>query len=551
MSRLKGIAVSPGRAAAPLAHVVDTIDPPKIRRLDGSVEDACAQLKAAADAVREDLRAYAENAIGTAREILAMTALMATDPALLRGACTLVKEQELAPELAVWQACNDFADALTAAGGLMAERAADVLDVRNRIIAHLTGVPLPGLPELMEPSILAARDLSPTDTANLDPERVRGIVTIEGGPTSHTAILARDLGIPAIVAIDPAIVQVAEGTLVAIDGLEGILLTTDFDPANYMRQPCAPLAFSGEGHLADGLRIELLANVSDSAGARMAAERGAEGIGLLRTENCFTDPVREPSIEFQAAEYGKVFAQFPGRTVIVRTVDIGADTPFLAPDGVPNPALAMRGFRAAVHHRTVIENQLHAIAAASAAHSANVWVMAPMISSVAETDEFVKLARAAGLETAGVLIEVPAAALNAGPILARAAFASLGTNDLIQYTFAADREIAHLAALATPWERAVLSLVQMTCAAAAQQDRHLSLSGEMAGIPELAVVAVGLGVRSLSMSPRRLGVVSRVLESVNLVECREIAGLALGCESGDSARAIVRSRLPILEELGR
>lgn len=192
MSRLKGIAVSPGRAAAPLAHVVDTIDPPRIQRLEGSVEDACDRIKAAADAVREDLRAYAENATGTAREILAMTALMATDPALLRGACALVREQELTPELAVWQAAGDLADVLTSVGGPTAERAADVIDVRNRIIAHLTGVPLPGLPETLEPSILAARDLSPTDTANLDPERVRGIVTLEGGPTSHTAILARD-----------------------------------------------------------------------------------------------------------------------------------------------------------------------------------------------------------------------------------------------------------------------------------------------------------------------------------------------------------------------
>lgn len=551
MTRLHGIAVSPGRASAPLVHVVDVIDSPRIQRLEGSIDDACTLIVSAADAVKAELTALADNASGTAREILTMTAMMATDPALIGGARSLVQEQEFTPELAVWQAAEDVAAQLKAIGGMTAERVADVIDVRNRIVSRLTGVPLPGLPDLDEPSILSASDLSPADTAHLDPATVLGIVTCEGGPASHTAILARDLGIPAIVAIDHAITDVAQGSLVAIDGTNGYLYTADFDPAEFERQPCQPILFDGEGRLSDGTRIQLMANISDHAGAKLAASRGAEGVGLLRTEFCFRDAVREPSIETQAAEYGKIFAEFPGRTVIVRTLDSGADSPFLAPHDVPNPALALRGFRVIAERRDVIENQLRAIAQAAAVNSADVQVMAPMISTVAETDEFVEMAHAAGLQEAGVLIEVPSAALNAGPILARASFASLGTNDLIQYTFAADREIAHLAALASPWDRSVLSLIQMTCAAGAQQDRLVAVSGEIAGIPELAVVAVGLGVRSLSMSPRRLGVVSRVLQSVSLSECREIAGLAIGCESGDAARTIVRTRLPILEELGR
>lgn len=551
MSRLRGIAVSSGRATAPLVHIVESIDPPPLRPLGISPDDACATIRAAAAAVKAELQELAAEATGQAQEILSMTALMAADPALLGGAETFVREQKLTPELAVWQSADDQSATLRAMGGMMAERAADVIDVRNRIVAHLTGVPLPGLPELTEPCILAARDLSPADTANLDPMIVRGIVTLEGGPTSHTAILARDLGIPAIVAIDAAIVEIPEGTHVAIDGTAGYLHTANFDPADFDHVPCVPLSFDGEGRLADGTRIELMANISEPAGALQAVASGAEGVGLLRTEFLFNDAIREPSVERQVAEYGKVFAEFPGRTVIVRTLDIGEDTPFLAPVGVPNPALALRGFRAAFQHRSVIENQLQAIAQAAAQHTADVWVVAPMISTPSETDEFMRLARTAGLRTAGVLIEVPAAALNAGPILARADFATLGTNDLIQYTFAADREIAHLAELATPWDRSILTLIQLTCQAAAQQDRPVVLPGEMAGIPELAVVAVGLGVTALSMSARRLGVVARVLESVTLAECRELAGLALGCESGERARELVRGRLPILEELGR
>lgn len=550
MSRLRGIAVSSGRAVAPLVHVIESIEPPHISRLQVSVEEACDSISAAADAVKSELQSHAEAATGAAHEILTMTALMATDPALLNGAKTLVREQHLTPELAIWQAAHDLAGKLRSVGGMMAERVADVVDVRNRIVARLTGVALPGLPELDQPSILAARDLSPADTANLDPAIVRGIVTREGGPTSHTAILARDLGIPTIVAIDTAVAGVPEGTEVAIDGVNGILYTSEFDPAEFDRQPCTPLTFGGEGRLADGTRIQLMANISDPASARFAASRGAEGVGLLRTEFLFRDAIREPSVETQAEAYGRVFAEFPGRTVVVRTIDVGAETPFLAPRSV-NPALGLRGFRAASQHRSVIENQLRAIATAAAAHTANVWVMAPMISTVLETDDFVELAHTAGLPSAGVLVEVPAAALNAGPILARASFASIGTNDLIQYTFAADREIAHLAALASPWDRSVLTLIQLTCQAGAQQDRPVMIPGELAGVPELAVVAVGLGVSALSMSSRRLGLVARVLETVTLAECREIAGIALGCESPELARATVRARLPILEELGR
>ncbi|MFC7405169.1 phosphoenolpyruvate--protein phosphotransferase [Georgenia alba] len=553
---LRGVGVSPGRAAGPVAQVRPPAGEPPSYPLvpQDQVEDEAARVTAAAEAVAAALEDAAGTVEGERRELLETTAQMAADPTLVGGAVELVRGERLPGPRAVWQAAGAVAEQLADLGGYMAERARDVADVRNRLIAQLTGAPMPGVPQRRDPYVLVAVDLAPADTALLDPGRVRAIVTVEGGPTSHTAILARSLGIPAVVGVEGATTRLTDGTEVLVDGGAG---TVETDPspeavAAARTSAAASRTFDGHGRTADGQEIELLANVGDPAGARVAAESGAQGVGLFRTEFCFLDRTEEPSVEEQAAAYRSVLEQFPGKKVVVRTLDAGADKPlpFVTDAEEANPALGVRGLRTARRAPEVLENQLSAIARAAGEAGAEVWVMAPMVATVAETEEFVAACGRHGLGTAGVMVEVPSAALLAGPILARADFASIGTNDLTQYAMAADRVLGSLAELSDPWQPAVLRLVEATCLGGAQQSRPVGVCGEAAADPALAVVLVGLGVTSLSMTPRALGDVAAVLAATDLATCRSVSRLAVDAESAADARAVVREKLPVLADLG-
>jgi phosphotransferase system enzyme I (PtsI) len=310
--------------------------------------------------------------------------------------------------------------------------------------------------------------------------------------------------------------------------------------------------FDGEGRTRDGHRVQLLANIGDPSDAAPAAQAGAEGVGLFRSEFCFLDREQPPTVDEQVEAYRRVFSAFPGRKVVIRTLDSGADKPlaFLTSDDEENPALGVRGLRTAKRSPELLDQQLEAVARAAAAEEAEVWVMAPMVSTVSETEEFVAACTAHGLAVPGVMVEVPSAALLAGPILARAHFASIGTNDLTQYTMAADRLLGSLAELSDPWQPAVLQLVAATCAGGAQQGRPVGVCGEAASNPVLAVVLVGLGIGSLSMTARAIPDVAAVLAEVDLALCQELARLAVSAETAHDARALVRSRLPVLAELG-
>jgi len=555
-THVRGIGVSPGRAAGPVAQLAGAVPPPPPDRLpaDADVEAAAESIATQGAAVAEALNAAAKTAEGDAAEILATTAQMAADPTLITAAQTAVREERSNPAFAVWQAADAVAEQLISLGGYMAERARDVRDVRDRIVAGLQGLPMPGIPQREEPFVLVAHDLAPADTALLDPAKVLAIVTTEGGPTSHTAILARSLGIPAVVGARGAVDVLQEDRLVLVDGAAG---TAVVDPSPEDVAAAEALAaqvrtFTGEGRTADGHRVQLLANVGEPAGAAKAAEAGAEGVGLFRTEFCFLERAEEPSVAEQVKEYRRVLAAFPGKKVVIRTLDAGADKPmpFLTDTAEPNPALGVRGLRTSWRNPKILDNQLTAIAEAAAAESAEVWVMAPMVATVDETEEFVAACAKHGLDTAGVMIEVPSAALLSGPILARASFASIGTNDLTQYTMAADRLLGSLASLSDAFHPAVLRMVQETCRGGDQQGRPVGVCGEAAADPATAVVLVGLGVSSLSMSPRSLADVAAVLAATTLERCQELAQLALGAESAEQARALVRGQLPVLDELG-
>ena len=556
-TQVRGIGVSPGRAVGPVAQLAGAIPAPdSAERLpaEADVEAAVAQVAEHATKVADTLNASAAAAHGEAAEILATTAQMAADPTLVTAAQGKVRDERKTPALAVWEAANGVADQLSALGGYMAERARDVRDVRDRIVAGLQGLPMPGIPQLEEPFVLVALDLAPADTALLDPARVRAIVTAEGGPTSHTAILARSLGIPAVVGAAGAVETLADGRVVLVDGAAG---TAVLDPSPEEIAAAEALAaqvrtFDGHGRTSDGHHVQLLANVGEPAGAAKAAEAGAEGVGLFRTEFCFLDRAEEPSIAEQVKEYRKVLSAFPGKKVVVRTLDAGADKPmpFLTDTAEPNPALGVRGLRTSWRNPRILDHQLIAIAEAASAESADVWVMAPMVATVEDAEDFVAACAKHGLETAGVMVEVPSAALMSGPILARAAFASIGTNDLTQYTMAADRLLGSLASLSDSFQPAVLRMIDATCRGGDQQGRPVGVCGEAAADPAMAVVLVGLGVSSLSMSPRSLPDVAAVLAATSLERCRELAQLALGADSAEHARALVRGQLPVLDELG-
>jgi phosphotransferase system enzyme I (PtsI) len=296
----------------------------------------------------------------------------------------------------------------------------------------------------------------------------------------------------------------------------------------------------------------VLAHDGATKGVEGAVAVNAQGVGLFRTEFCFLDRPEAPSVEEQVRMYREVLAAFPGKKVVVRTLDAGADKPlpFLTNTDEENPALGVRGYRTAQRSPEVLDGQLAAIAEAAAAEDAEVWVMAPMVCTVEEAKAFVAQCQSHGLLMAGVMIETPAAAVTADHILEHARFASLGTNDLGQYTMAADRLMGELAALNDPWQPAVLRMVKASCDAGRLRERPVGVCGEAASDPALAVVLVGLGVSSLSMTPRSIPGVAAVLERTSLPECRRLAGVAVDAPTATAARKAVRASLSVLGELG-
>ena len=544
---LTGAAVSPGRAAGVVVTMpVPVPEPPRATVAETEADAAVERVQAATAAVQEALLARAAQATGTVADVLSVTAAMAADPTLASDAERRVRDEGSTAERAVWDAADALAAQLETLGPPLSERARDVRDVRDRVVAELTGVRPPGVPSPGHPFVLVAEDLAPADTATLDPAVVVGIVTSGGGPTSHTAILARTLGIPAVVAVQGA-EEIAEGETIVLDGGAGTVLREPADAEVEAARNAVRVerTFDGHGRTSDGHRVELLANVADPAAAQAAVAANAEGVGLFRTEFCFLGRDAEPSVEEQVAAYRGVLAAFAGRKVVVRTLDAGADKPlpFVTADDEPNPALGVRGLRTAAAHPEVLDRQLQAIAEAAAAEAADVWVMAPMVATTPEARSFADACERHGLRRAGVMVEVPAAALRARWVFEHATFGSIGTNDLTQYAMAADRMLGDLAPLSTSWQPAVLELVRATCEGAAAHGRPVGVCGEAAADAVLAPVLVGLGVKSLSMTPRALADVAAVLAKVSFARCRELAHLALERPTADAARTAVRGAL--------
>lgn len=539
---VRGLGVSPGQAAGRAHRMArpPALPPP------APVTDAAREIDLAARAlaaVAELLSTHAAKAPNPeARDILSAQSLMAADPALRESA-----EEAVATGLgaahALDAACGHHRSALLAAGGYFAERAGDLDDIRDRALAALLGLPMPGVPDPGHPYVLIADDLAPADTASLDTATVLALVTEKGGPTSHTAILARALGLPAVVACRGAR-DIGDGTWISVDGATGeVAVGVAEDAAAAIQRDAAALRDrvadgAGPGRTADGHPVPLLLNIGSAADLPSGT---SEGVGLFRTEFLFLDRRDAPSLAEQVAAYTAVLRALPGRRVVIRTLDAGSDKPlpFLRLPEEPNPALGVRGVRTGRTRPEVLDTQLDAIAEAARATGAEAWVMAPMVSTVAEAAEFAGRARERGLRQVGVMVEVPAAALHAARLLAEVDFLSVGTNDLGQYAFAADRQHGELADLLDPWQPALLELIALCGEAGLRAGKPVGVCGEAAADPLLATVLVGLGVGSLSMAAPSVPGVREALSRYSAAECREHARLALAAPSPAEARAAI------------
>lgn len=550
---LRGTPVVAGTVTGPVLRVQPDIDPAAIARFnDGGFADSDAALAAydiAVAAVSARFAARADAAAGDAANVLRASAGLARDPGL-RSAVAEGVTGGAGLLSALDAAVQQFSAMLSGLGGLMAERVTDLVDIRKRIVSELVGEPEPGVPTPEVPSVVVAEDLAPSDTSTLDPGRVVALVIERGGPTSHTAIIARQLGIVCIVGVTGA-TSLVDGDQVLVDGGAGTVeAVVDAAAAAHRVADSAAreariAAWAGPARTADQVDVALLANIGDAASAVEAAHEPVTGVGLFRTELCFLNRDVEPTPDEQASIYAAALTPFVGRGhVVVRTLDAGSDKPiaFATHDGEENPALGVRGLRLSFDNPGLMERQLDGIAAAATTTGCDVWAMAPMVATVAEAADFAALVRDRGLKP-GVMVEIPSAALLADRLLEVVDFLSIGTNDMTQYAMAADRMATDLAHLTDPWQPAVLQLIAMTAAAGRRAGKPVGVCGEAAADPRLAVALIGMGVTSLSMASRAVRGVGVQIGDVSLSTCEAAAEAALAAPDPATARAAVTDLL--------
>ncbi len=439
------------------------------------------------------------------------------------------------------------------------ERAADVRDVGRRVAAILRDEHRPDLWHADGvPAIVVAVDLDPSAVATLRPELVAGIALAGGAPTGHAAIVARALGIPLVLGLGSAIDGLSATSTGVVDGAAGELV---IDPSDEeITRATQLVAASSAGVVAvapagptNGIRV--VANVASALEAEAAARSGADGIGLVRTELSFLGRTAPPSVGEQRATYAAIRAAMGERPVIFRTLDVGGDKPAAWQPGSPeaNPALGVRGLRLGLRHPQVLDDQLEALLAAAA--GGELWVMLPMVSTREELDAargrleaVVARLAAAGTPAAalsnvhlGVMIEVPSAALMADALADAADFFSIGTNDLVQYTLAADRTNPDLADLASALQPAVLRLIDGVVRAARRRDRHVAVCGESAADPRMIPLLVGLGVQDLSVSPGAIAATRATVAGLDLAACEALAARALAAGTLAEVLALVEA----------
>ena len=439
--------------------------------------------------------------------------------------------------------------------GRMAERADDLRDIRDRLLRSLLAVETVDLSALPAGTILLAERLTPSDTAELDPDSVAGIATVTGGRTSHAAIIARSLAIPAVVGVGEELTEIEEGADVLVDGEAGtVVVDPDEDERAAAGGVDAPVVEETVS-TADGVEIEVAANIGGEAELDPAVARGADGIGLFRSEFLFLDREAPPDEAEQYDAITTALAAFPDNRVVVRTLDIGGDkaVPYLDLPEETNPFLGQRGIRLSLGaHSDLFETQLRALLRAAASeHGDDLAVMFPMATQIEEVEAAIERVDAVagdldgeGVDYAipelGVMIETPAAAFLADGLAARLDFLSIGTNDLTQYVMAVDRENDGVADYHDPLHPAVLRAIDRTVSAADNNDAWVGMCGEMAGDPDLTELLVGLGLDELSMSAVTIPAVKQQVQQTATNAARDLAADALACETRAEVQAVLK-----------
>jgi phosphocarrier protein FPr len=557
-AQLQAIPASPGIASGPAYLQVARAFEFAERGESAATERQ--RLDEARSAISAEIEALVERSqVKAIRDIFVTHQALLDDPELLDEVQTLLVLGASA-EAAWSQVIERVASQQEALrDALLAERAADLRDVGRRVLARLCGAESASEPE--QPYILVMDEVGPSDVARLDPERVAGIVTARGGATSHSAIIARALGIPALVGAGASVLALESGTVLLLDGEKGELsiapdaqtLRTAEAQRN-LRQRRAEQAEARRHEPAvtrDGHAVEVCANLGDTASAAKAVELGAEGVGLLRTEFVFMDSPQAPDQAAQELEYRRVLDALDGRPLVARTLDVGGDKPlpyWPIPEET-NPYLGIRGVRLTLQRPQIFRTQLRALLSAAAGRPLR--IMFPMVGQVEEWRQARDLTRELCAELGGehdlqlgIMVEVPSAALLA-PVLAREVdFFSVGTNDLTQYALAIDRGHPTLSAQADGLHPAVLQLIDMTVRAAHAHGKWVGVCGELAADPLAVPLLIGLGVDELSVSARSIPLVKARVRELDLPTSRELAQAALGLCSAADVRQSVALALP-------
>ncbi|MBD2448331.1 phosphoenolpyruvate--protein phosphotransferase [Nostoc sp. FACHB-152] len=563
---LSGIAASPGVAIAPVIHY----QPAPVTVTEYHVNDPEAEwqrLQLAIHTAQQEIQTIFSQAslqIGdTEAAIFDAHLLFLEDPVLLETVQQRIMEHHLNAE-AAWQAAVD--EVATSYRILddvyLRERVEDVVDVGQRVLRLLAGNTVTSL-HLTEPAILVATDLTPSDTAGLDPSKVLGICTVSGSATSHSAIIARTLGIPAVLGVNPEVLRLEDGTLMGLDGESGkawvepeadILGALEAKREAWQTAKQEALAKAHQPAITrDGKQINVLANIGSIADVQAAVAGGAEGVGLLRTEFLYLDRTTDPTEDEQLTVYQAIAQVLDNRPLIIRTLDVGGDKPLpylRVGFHEANPFLGWRGIRFCLDHPELFKTQLRAILRASAEH--NIKVMFPMIATVTEVrtakailGEVQTELRQAGISfdenmQVGVMIEVPAAVAIADHLATEVNFFSIGTNDLSQYVMAGDRNNPRVAYLADALHPAVLRMIQRTVKVAHAAGIWVGLCGELAADPTAAPILLGLGLDELSVNPQAIGIVKQAIAKLTVAQAEAIVATALQLDSANDVRALVQ-----------
>ena len=568
--RIQGISGSRGVAVGNVyRYIQEEIVIPDYTVAEDKVEEEIGKFAAAMAATLKQLDTIRQKALDEMgpEEAAIFEAHMqiAQDPSLSDGIKSLVESSHTNVVAATAQTIETFANIfLGMEDAYMRERGADIKDIGDRLMRNMLGMNPRGLSHISGEVILVAQDLAPSDTASLDKNVVKGIVTAAGGPTSHAAIMARTLEIPAVMGVGD-IESFVDGDKAVVFGTDGIveMNPSDADWAEYINQAAAfqeelkRLRESAnlEATTTDGHHVELFGNIGKAKDAKNALTMGAQGIGLYRTEFLYMENDELPAEDVQFEEYKKVAQDMKGKPVIIRTMDIGGDKELKCLDlpSEMNPFLGYRAIRISLNRPDIFKVQLRALLRASA--FGDIHIMYPMIASVEEVkqanamlDECKAELTAEGKEfnkdiKVGIMIEVPAAAV-ISPILAKYVdFFSIGTNDLCQYTLAVDRMNEAIGSLYQPLHPGVIRLIKHVIDASHEQGKFTGMCGELAGDPVATMILLGLGLDEFSMTASSIPLIKNILRSVSKAECEEVANKALTMDTAEEITGYAKSVL--------